>query len=181
MNLKRILLALLGLIYSHSLIAGCDVRSASQLVNEREIGSVMDLEKTKLTGKCSVSFRLIVDGVSHQLQAEESGLEQEDSLCHYAIERAKKELLLSLGGKFQTQAITVCSDQGSPRSKVLVGDIVLETELAKVRNHKYFIYQNSKCRLFVERRELNRQLVVNYGVICQLDDLHESWIVVDKW
>ncbi len=174
-------LLILGSVCCHSVMAGCDVRSASQLVNEREVGSVLDLEKFKSTGKCLVRYRLVIDGISHNLEAEELGLEQEDSLCYYAIEKARKELLVSLGGKFQTQAVTVCSDQAPPRSKVLIGDVVLENELAQVKDRKYFTYRNSKCRVFVERRELNRKLVVNHGVICQLDDISESWLVVDKW
>ena len=181
MSLKQAVLLVLGVMYWLPVVAGCDVRSASQLMNEREVGPVLDLEKKKSPGKCIVNYRLVVDGVSHNLEAEELGLEQEESLCYYAIEKARKELLVSLGGKFQTEAITVCSDRASPRPKVLIGDVVLENELAQVQNRKYFTYRNSKCRLFVERRELNRQLSVNHGVICQLDDLGEGWIVVDKW
>ncbi len=162
-------------------LAECDIRSASQLNHEREVGPVTDLEKTKSAGKCAVRYRLMVDGVWNLVKAEESGLEQEESLCYYAIEKARKELLVGLGGTFQTEAITVCKDDRSANAKLSIGDTILENEVAWIKNGKYFNYRNSKCRLFIDRRELNRQLNVTYGVICQLDSIGENWIVIDKW
>lgn len=179
--LKSTLIFLSAIAFFHSALADCDIRSASQLTHEREVGPVTDLEKTKSAGKCAVRYRLLVDGVWNLVEAEETGLEQEESLCYYAIEKGRKELLVGLGGKFQTEAITVCKDGRSSGVKINTGDTILEGEVAWTKNGKYFNYRNSKCRLFIERRELNRQLNVNYGVICQLDSVGINWIVVDKW
>lgn len=178
---KKVLIFIWTSASFHLALAECDIRSASQLNHEREVGPVTDLEKTKSTGKCVVRYRLMVDGVWNLVQAEEAGLEQEESLCYYAIEKARRELLVGLGGTFQTEAITVCKDGRSASSKLTIGDTILENEVAWTKKGKYFNYRNSKCRLFIDRRELNRQLNVTYGVICQIDSNGENWIVVDKW
>ena len=93
-----LILALTFLIVSPAYSDECKVRSASQLTNEREVGPITNLVKVKTYGKCVVTFNITVNGVTHRLQETETGMEQEESLCYYARERARKNLLLDLGG-----------------------------------------------------------------------------------
>ena len=90
--------------------ANCDMRSTSKLINERKIGPVTDLEKTVTYGKCVVKFQINVDGEWHTAEGEHKGWEQDAALCYYAIDRAKRYLMLSLGGRFQNEAVTVCTN-----------------------------------------------------------------------
>ena len=161
--------------------AECAVRSASILVNERAVSLVTDLVKTTSPGRCLVQFRLNVDGVWNNIREEEQGKESEEVLCNYAIEKGRNSLLASLGGKFQTEAITICGDGNSFTGKIKTGDVILENEVGRSKVDLYFNYNNARCRLFTERLSQNRRLVVNHGVICQTDQVGANWIVVDKW
>ena len=159
----------------------CKVRSASQLSTERDVGPITDLVKVKTYGKCVVTFNITVDGVTHRLQETETGMEQEESLCYYARERARKNLLLDLGGKFSTEAVTICKEGTTTIQKIKKGDHILETEVGKSKITKYFTYNNAKCRLFTERNDFKGNLAVYHGVICQIDNSDTNWMVVDKW
>ena len=175
-------LILLMLLISNSVLADeCKVRSASQLSNEREVGPITDLVKVKTYGKCVVTFNIKVDGVTHRLQETETGMEQEESLCYYARERARKNLLLDLGGKFSTEAVTVCKEGTTTIQRIKKGDRILETEVGKSKIDKYFIHNNARCRMFTERNEFKGTLAVYHGVICQIDNSDTNWLVVDKW
>ena len=80
---------------------GCDVDSSSRLVNEHQVSEILNLEKDiDPNGRCTVKFDLIVNGEMYHLEETEVGYEQIPSLCYYARERARKNLLLDLGGKF---------------------------------------------------------------------------------
>lgn len=175
-------LLLIGLFVSQLAVAECDVRSASTLTHERQIGKVTNLVKdTKVYGQCSVKFQLTVDGTQHNLTSTLKGYEQEDYLCYYAVEKAKTELLMQLGGAFQTEAVTVCKEGNELPSKVKIGDTILESEVGKSKINKYFTHNNTRCRMFTERMSVNRELRVYHGVICQIDKSDTNWLVVDKW
>jgi hypothetical protein len=176
----KALIASLCLIPSIA-IAECDVRSASTLAHERDVGQITNLVKTKGQDWCTVNFDLEVDGVKHHLEETDRGLEQVESLCYYATERAKRNLLLTLGGKFKTEAVTVCKEGTAPERKIKIGDTILESEVGKSKVDIYFNYQNTRCRLFQETYSERRELKVYYGVICQTDNSGANWIVVDKW
>ena len=177
--MKKILL-ILALI-SNLVWAECDVRSASTLTNQRQVGPVTDLVKTSKMGTCTVKFNITVDGKTYPLHETETGLEQEASLCYYAVERARKNLLLNLGGNFQTEAVTVCKEGTSAPPKIKIGDTILESEVGKSKIEKYFTHKNARCRMFTERYNEDRDLKVYHGVICQIDNSDTNWIVVDKW
>ena len=91
---------------------GCVTETSSTLVTEHKVGPIINLVKDKFDwgakGECTVNFDLVIDGEIHHLEETETGLEQLDSLCYYATERARKNLLLSLGGTFNTQANIAC-------------------------------------------------------------------------
>ncbi len=164
-----------------SALAECEVRSASYLANDHEVGAVQNLIKTPMSGSCHVAFDLSVDGTVHSLIHESTGLGSEESLCQQAIQEARKELLLTLGGTFKTEATTVCGDGANKIQKIRKGDVVLESEVGPSAISKYFKHNNSRCRLFSNHIERNRNLAVYYGVICQLDTNGPNWIVVDIW
>lgn len=178
--MKRLLLALS--LVSQLAYANCDVRSASSLSNERTVGPIMNLTKDiDPNGRCTVEFDITVDGVTHHLKETERGLEQIESLCYYARERARKNLLLDLGGKFNSEAVTVCKEGTATLQKIKKGDHILENEVGRSKMDKYFTYQNTRCRMFTERTSDKGELRVYHGVICQIDKGDTNWLVVDKW
>lgn len=91
---------------------GCTVDSSSLLVNQHKVSNILNLVKVKeelgASGRCTVNFDLIVDGQTYHLEETEEGLEQLESLCYYARERARKSLLLDLGGEFKTESSVSC-------------------------------------------------------------------------
>jgi hypothetical protein len=91
---------------------GCIVDTNSTLVSERKVGKITNLIKEKdedgAIGTCTVKFDITVDGKTYHLEETENGLEQLESLCYYAKERARKNLLLDLGGTFESKASVSC-------------------------------------------------------------------------
>lgn len=93
---------------------GCNIATSSKLETEHAVSNILNLEKDiDPNGRCTVKFDLIVDGVKHHLEETEVGLEQIPSLCYYARERARKNLLLDIGGTFKSESKISCrrSDQ----------------------------------------------------------------------
>lgn len=161
----------------------CRMRSASALSKEHKVGQVMNLVKdTSEEGICNVSFTITVDGKEHYVEGSYKGLEQEASLCYQAVNNARANLLLELGGSFETEAVTVCKEDDTDLAdNIRVGDTILESEVGRSKMNEYFDYHNTKCRLFTQRISKDRQLRVYNGVICQIDNSDTNWIVVDKW
>lgn len=90
-------------------IDGCIVDTRSQLVTDHVVGPIRNLVKDKdPNGSCTVSFDISVDDTVYHLTETEHGLEQIESLCYYARERARKNLLLDIGGRFESKASVVC-------------------------------------------------------------------------
>lgn len=91
---------------------GCVVKTSSNLVNQHVVSPIRNLVKDKeelgASGRCTVSFDITVDGKVYHLTEEEEGLEQMESLCYYARERARKNLLLDLGGEFKSESTMAC-------------------------------------------------------------------------
>jgi hypothetical protein len=91
---------------------GCAVATDSQLVSQHVVGPIQNLVKNKVDhgsySECTVEFDIEVNGRIHHLTENEQGLEQLESLCYYARERARKNLLLDLGGEFKTQSTMNC-------------------------------------------------------------------------
>lgn len=88
---------------------GCDVDTSSRLVTEHKVSEILNLEKDiDPNGRCTVKFDLIVNGEMYHLEETEVGYEQIPSLCYYARERARKNLLLDLGGKFKSESNITC-------------------------------------------------------------------------
>lgn len=175
--MKRLIL--LALIVSQTAFAECNVNSASQLATQRKVGPIENLTKTISMGICTVNFDITVDGVPHHLTETEKGLEQEESLCYYAKERARKNLLLDLGGTFKAEAITTCLEGDKQPTRVKIGDIILATQVKPSPIKKDFMHKGTKCRMFQEHYPVDRQLRIYNGVMCQTDN--DEWMVVDKW
>lgn len=91
---------------------GCLVKTSTNLVTQHDVGPIINLVKEKTdmghSGRCVVKFDIVVNGQTHHLEDEEIGLEQLESLCYYARERARKNLLLDLGGEFKTESVMTC-------------------------------------------------------------------------
>lgn len=91
---------------------GCTLKSSSNLVTEHKVSPIRNLVKDKedlgMAGRCTVRFDITVDGVEYHLEEVEEGLEQLESLCYYARERARKDLLLDLGGEFKSESSVAC-------------------------------------------------------------------------
>jgi hypothetical protein len=177
--MKYLLLA--SLVISSAAIADCNVKSASQLANEHNVGPIVNLVKTKGMDNCTVEFDITVDGVTHHLKEFEKGLENTESLCYYARERARRNLLMDLPGRFKTESVTTCREGESVSRQVKKGDTILETEVGPSPIKNYFKYHNSRCRLFQEHLVVDRELRSYNGVICQIENSDTNWLVVDKW
>jgi hypothetical protein len=151
------------------------------MTSDRKIGEVTDLSKDITQQKCTVKYRLKVDGAWHNVAWSHSGYEDGEFLCNTAIENGRKQLLTVLGGTFETQNITVCRDGKTPkRGPVKVGAEVVETELARVPEKNYYFKHNGTvCRMFREKYNTNGVLRINNGIMCQADN--QLWTVVDKW
>lgn len=91
---------------------GCIVDNKSNLVVEHKVGPIQNLVKDKdynaSNGTCTVKFDIEVNGETYHLEETEKGMENIESLCYYAKERARKNLLLDLGGTFKTQQTVAC-------------------------------------------------------------------------
>jgi hypothetical protein len=174
-------LLLLSFLISQFAWAGCNVKTASILANERQVGNIQNLVKDKSMGVCTVNFDIDVDGKTYHLTETEKGLENEESLCYYAKERARKNLLVNLGGKFKTEAITSCSEGTVPHTKLKIGDTILENEVGPSPIKKTFKHKGATCRMFQEHLTVDRELKTYNGVICQIDNSDTNWLIVDKW
>jgi hypothetical protein len=91
---------------------GCNVDTSSKLVNQHSVSQIRNLVKEEFEfgykNECTVKFDIDVDGKTYHLEETESGLEQMASECYYARERARKNLLLDLGGDFKSEANIQC-------------------------------------------------------------------------
>lgn len=179
--MKHIFLFLLSL--SIGFADECNVRNSSSLVGTRDVGPVRNLVKnTNEPGKCQVTFELTIDGVDYPVSGEYEGLEQMASLCHYAVNDARTELLVSLGGTFDSESATTCKEGETDLvDNIKVGDTILETEVGRNKMNKYFTFQDARCRLFTQKLAYKRELRVYHGVICEIENSSTNWIVVDKW
>lgn len=96
---------------------GCTVQTQSKLVTQHKVGPIQNLVKDKMDwgnrSECNVKFDITVNGETYHLEEFETGLENAESLCYYAKERARKNLLLELGGTFNAQAVVACRKQES--------------------------------------------------------------------
>lgn len=94
---------------------GCVIKTQSKLVSEHKVSAIYNLVKDKVElgamGRCTVHFDIDVNGQTYHLDEEEEGLEQLESLCYYARERARKNLLLDLGGEFKSESIVACKQR----------------------------------------------------------------------
>ena len=96
---------------------GCTMDTSSKMVSRQEVGKITNLVKDKqdfgYMGRCIVKFDMTVNGKTYHLEESEEGLEQLESLCYYARERAKKDLLLDLGGEYQSETSLTCTQKES--------------------------------------------------------------------
>jgi len=91
---------------------GCNIDVSSRLVNQRRVGPITNLVKDEkadgFTNECTVTFDIAVDGKAYTVTETASGLEQMASMCYYARERAREDLLLDLGGDFKSESKIEC-------------------------------------------------------------------------
>jgi len=88
---------------------GCDISTSSKLETEHVVSDILNLQKDiDPNGRCTVKFDLIVDGVKHHLEETQTGWEQIPSLCYYAKQRARENLLLDIGGTFKSESKIDC-------------------------------------------------------------------------
>lgn len=175
------LLALSLLIVSQAAVANCDIRSASALTTNRSVGPVLDLERNITQNKCTVRYKIEIDGDMHEVEETKSGQLSDGELCRTAIENGRKNLLTSLGGNFRADSVTVCQTNKPIERRIRIGDTILESEVGTSAVTKLFKHKGAQCRMFTERLAVNGKLKVYNGVICQVDNSTTDWLVVDKW
>ena len=176
------------LLVNQIAVANCNVRSASVMNGQNQVSEVTDLKQTIVPGKCTVKFKLKVNGQWHTVEdTQEDRWTKESALCRDAIRYGKEKLLASVGGKFTTEAITICQegDTRSPKRfepvKLKIGDKILESEAGKSKIENYFTHKNQTCRMFTERYTFKGNQEIYNGVICQNDRIDTNWTVVDRW
>jgi len=162
--------------------AGCDVKTASLMTDTQVVGPANNLVEIVGNGKCTVKFDVNVNGVWHSVEETESDSHYKGSaLCSHAIRQGREKLLVSLGGQFTSESITVCREGQKVERKIRTGDLILETEVGRSKIDLYFKYQNMRCRNFLDQYfELGR-LRQYFGVICQANPKDSMWMVMDKW
>lgn len=93
-------------------VQGCQIETYTDLVAEHDVGPITNLVKEPkeggLNGQCTVRFDITVNGKLYHLERTELGWEQTPSLCHYAQQKARQELLLSLPGEFVAKTKVSC-------------------------------------------------------------------------
>jgi hypothetical protein len=171
------------MLASQIAIADCSTKSASMLSGEHVVGNIEHYKETITKYRCTVNFRINVDGQWHQVEnTQEEDFRNEHALCRDAVRFGKEKLLARLGGNFQTEAITVCKDGQIPNRKIRKGDIIMENEVGTSKIDGYYPYKTFKsCRNFTEQYYESKQLKVYYGVICKVDNVGDNWVVMDKW
>lgn len=91
---------------------GCVTEAASRLVTQRKVSEIFNLIEDRTArgyeNECIVEFDITVDSKTYHLEETEIGLEQMNSVCFYARERARLNLLSKLGGEYQAETVTVC-------------------------------------------------------------------------
>lgn len=91
---------------------GCVTEAASRLVTRRKVSEIFNLTEDRTArgyeNECIVEFDISVDGKTYHLEETETGLEQMNSICFYARERARINLLSKLGGEYQAETVTLC-------------------------------------------------------------------------
>ena len=91
---------------------GCEVETYTDLVAQHDVGPITNLIKEPkeggLNGECTVKFDITVNGKLYHLERKELGWEQTASLCYYAQQKARQELLLSLPGEFVAKTKVAC-------------------------------------------------------------------------
>lgn len=94
---------------------GCNIKTSSNLVSQHVVGPITNLVKDEAEfgwrNECTVKFDITVNGQTYHLEETETGLEQMGSVCYKARERARKNLLLDLGGTFKSEASIACRHQ----------------------------------------------------------------------
>jgi len=181
--MKKLILILAMLSLAQAVSAECAIQTASQLSSEYVVSPPLDVVKTKSPGKCNVKFKISVNGEMYQADETVEGMLPDEMLCHQAIAQGRSDILVNLGGKYKTEMINSCKEGRSETFvPVKIGEHILENEVAVVdKVQKYFNHKGAKCRLFKEQYGKNGKIVINHGVICQIDHSDTNWIVVDKW
>jgi hypothetical protein len=91
---------------------GCVIDTSTRLVTQHQVGNITNLIKEEVANgwenTCTVHFDIEVNGVVHHLDETEKGLEQMASICYYAKQKARENLLLGLGGEFKSEAKIDC-------------------------------------------------------------------------
>jgi len=186
--MKRVLLASLCLA-SALANAECYVRTTTTISRSALLVEPTDFQQivspdTKGV-KCAIRYRVNVDGEWETVEG--VGVHNDSGVaCAKAIKLDNAVVL-----KEPTRDIVkadqqmVCSDLPDIRVRpVRVGEKIWESETDLHRNpneRKYFVYKNTKCRMFTERETKNGNLQTYQGVICKADTNSPKWIVVDKY
>ena len=174
-------LLLISAVISQLAFAECSVRSASINQNQTQVGPVTNLVKNLSANKCSVKFQITVNGTNQSLEGSWLGTEPPEYLCNYAIEQTRKQFLVTMGGTFQAEAITSCSEGRPVQKKIRIGDAILEDEAAPHPKFlHYFTHELARCRVFKETVDTVDKMETYNGVICQIKHTN-YWRVVDKW
>ena len=137
--------------------------------------------------KCTVTFRIMVDGVWHTAQGDAIGSLNigDNQLCAQAQDVGRARLLQSIdGSRSSVTQEMVCTDQNIPKWKpVKTGDIIRESEVAPhwdLNKRQSFVHRGMECRWFIETMPYSvGGMVQSQGIMCRM--ANERWLVSDKW
>lgn len=136
--------------------------------------------------RCAVRYRVNIDDEWQTAEGIGHGTTEADA-CKQALNIQNGLLLAEVEpDRISADTQMVCSNLENIRIRaVRIGETIWESEVDIHRNpkeRKYFDYKQTKCRMFTERHNKDKNLFTYQGIICKMStSVGSRWRVVDKY
>jgi hypothetical protein len=182
---------LLGLCLASTVAyADCMVKTDINLSLQKiELGptDIQKMVSSEGTGKsCSIRYRVNINDEWKTAEGVGQGATEAEA-CKQAMNLHNGILLAEVEpSKVSANTQMVCSSlENIQIRQVKIGETIWESEVDIHRHPKerrYFDYKQTKCRMFTERNNRDKNLYTYQGVICKITTAPGSkWRVVDKY
>jgi hypothetical protein len=170
--------------------ADCYVRSTTNITPSALQSAPVDFQKISTPDpkghKCVIRYRAYLNDQWNSIEG--IGIDKDpDVACARAMDLKRGVVLEEIvREKVKSDQQMVCSDLPDIRVRsVQVGELIWESETDLHRNPReraYFVYKQTKCRMFTERASKDSNLQTYQGIICQADTgPNPKWRVIDKY
>ena len=92
---------------------GCVIDTVSKMVTVQKASEVTNLVKIKSPKQCRVRYNISINGEWHDVDWTTTGYFQEEELCNIAIRDGRNQLMVQLGGEYQTEQTVECTRKES--------------------------------------------------------------------